>query len=158
MHLLKAKFPLMIYTLMSEFNPEVVEKVVPTLPKKIEELDPEEFYDSEYMRAFLRELSPMAQEVLGKRVFPTTEKTEHQFEGVTDPAIIFKAWGEHYLDNNIEDEGRDLGGVQSVDVEDGRAVIVENTHWPGDFNRGITMGIVQIAGVKGTIRATTDIV
>ena len=149
---------IMTHNLVKEYNPDVYEKIKDKFDMKYDDLKPTEYYDAEYLNAILKELSPSAQEVLGKRIFPATEEITGAFKGITDPAQIFKGWPTHYLENNIDDEGGDLGKIESIEVEDGKAVITENTHWPGDFTRGVAMGIIYIAGIKTAIRGKTEII
>ena len=77
MHQMKGKFFLMCYGLINEFNPEIIEKVRDKIPIKIQEVQPEEFYDAEIIKIIIRELSPEAQEVIGKFIMPKINKKNH---------------------------------------------------------------------------------
>ncbi len=157
---MKGKFFLMCYGLINEYNPEIIEKVKDKLPIKVDEVELEEFYDAEILKGILNELSPGAREVIGKNVFPTINKTTGAFKEAKDPAPLFQMLPTIYTDNNIDDEGGDIGKYDPADMktEDGKAIIKENSTWSGDFSRGIMMGIVLVTGFRGNIRSKTEVI
>ena len=66
---------MMMYQLMKAYNQEVLEKAMSKLSTNIEDYQPEGLYDVEDVYAFIKELSPAAQEVLGKSVFPPIDNS-----------------------------------------------------------------------------------
>ena len=141
MNELKGKFILLLYKLFSEFNPELCEEAITGSGIDIPSLQPEEWYDRKYFEQFYQTLSPDAQTVIGKKIFPTIKATSDTLDPIDNPKDMVKSIQLAYMDNNRGDIGE---GFQVLEEDETYLKMKIDSLDTEAFDKGLILGIFNI--------------
>ena len=138
MNEIKGKFILLLYKLFSDFNPELCEEAITELGLDIPNIQPEEWYDRKNFQNFYNKLSPDAQTVIGKKIFPTIKATSNLLDGIDNPKDMVKSIQASYMANNRGDIGE---GFIALDEGDNFLKMKIDSLDTVAFDKGIILGI-----------------
>lgn len=141
MNEIKGKFILLLYKLFSDFNPELCEEAITELGLDIPNIQPEEWYDRKNFQNFYNKLSPDAQTVIGKKIFPTIKATSNLLDGIDNPKDMVKSIQASYTANNRGDIGE---GFIALDEGDNFLKMKIDSLDTVAFDKGIILGIFQL--------------
>lgn len=141
MNEIKGKFILLLYKLFSDFNPELCEEAITELGLDIPNIQPEEWYDRKNFQNFYNKLSPDAQTVIGKKIFPTIKATSNLLDGIDNPKDMVKSIQASYMANNRGDIGE---GFIALDEGDNFLKMKIDSLDTVAFDKGIILGIFQL--------------
>ncbi|MFX1257715.1 MAG: hypothetical protein ACFFAN_07650 [Promethearchaeota archaeon] len=150
----KGTYILMIVHLLSEYNPEILEKSIKEMSIDIKSIDPEEWYDRKEVVPLLKNLSPDAIVAVAKNVYPTLKATTNYLDGIDDPVEMIKTMVPQYRENH---RGERIGEYKILDSGPDFIKIKRNTGFPPQVDEGIIRGILGMFKiVKVHIKTTVE--
>jgi len=138
---IKGKFILLLYKLFSDYNPELCDEAITELSLDIPSLQPEEWYDRKYFEKFYQKLSPDAQTVIGKKIFPTIKATSDALDVFDNPKDMVKSIQLSYMGNNRGDIGE---GFQVLEEDETYLKMKIDSLDTEAFDKGIILGIFNL--------------